>query len=215
MLAAMAFVIVLFPASVAHATDDPATAATTVAPEPEPTTPPDGGESEDGTDESIGTAGVALIVLVGLAVLLVFLAGRGSARSSSVTVTSAAPPPPPPPGPAGPTRQERLRSVYTRGRMILDRFDDREVDRRRSAPRHLADDTRAETERTLSDIYELEADAPTSSERSTLRGLAESINGLDRSVDLVSTGDDVGRLEQARARLQRALEDLADLISRP
>jgi hypothetical protein len=208
----IAFAGWLAPAGPARADDDVATAETTIAPDPGPSDPADGDEAEDDTGEGLGTAGVVLIVVVAVAVLLVFMAGRGSARSSTVTVTSA--PPAPAPRPAGPTRQERLRSVYTRGRAILDRFDDREVERRRSAPRHLADDSRANLDRTLTEIYELEAEAATSSERSLLRSLAESVNGLDRAVDDVLGGDEAGALEGARARLDRSLESLAEHLGR-
>ena len=196
-------------AAPAHAAAQLAT-DTTVA--PEPTEPAEPGGPEDGTEEDTGlsTTGVVLIVLVVVVVLLIFLAGRGSARSSSVTVTSV--PPPPPPAPAS-SRVPALRRVYSNGRTILDRLDDRAIARRSESGRHTADETKSIIESTLADIYGLEADAPTTTERSLLRETAESINALDRAVESAATAAVSTDLEPARTRLAHVLDRLADHIS--
>lgn len=190
--------------------------AETTPPEaPTPPETPEGPGDTETEDSGLDTSGVVLLVLVVGALGFVFLAGRGSGKGSSISV-STAPQVPTPPQSEDP-RLARLRRSYADARMVLDRLDSQEVDRRRSgSTTHEVAEMRRRVGAVFTDLASLEADAPTALERSTLRETADAVSALDRAVDeaaAASSTDSVQTsLDPARGRVERALDRLGDQI---
>jgi hypothetical protein len=196
--------------------------------EPAEPTPPDTEEPEE-DDEGFGASGIALIIVAVVALILIFLAGRGSSRSAApVTVVpqaavppAAQPPPPPTPQPEE-ARRGRLRSAYSATRSVLDRLDTRSVELRVAAAAGDEDaraadrDLRRRIEAALSDLYGLEAEAATASERTVLRETADALNALDRAIGEAAKesapGEAIAAVGSVRDRLDTALDGLAAQI---
>lgn len=117
-----------------------------------------------------------------------------------------------------------MRSAYSAARSVLDRLDSRSVDLRVAAAagdenaRAADRDLRRRIEAALSDLYGLEAEAATASERTVLRETADALNALDRTIDEAareSAPDEaLGAVGPARDRLDTALDGLAAQIRR-
>lgn len=219
LLVGFATVTFLVMASTASAQDTPAPdpaqpepeqPAPTEAPPPEPAPEPTGGEEEadEADDEGLGVPAFAFFLVAAIALLLVFLAGRGSDRGTAVTVSqgpSSAPPPMAPPARDTTT----LRRVYSGARVCLDRLDARAA----GTPVDEAQ-LRRGIEGTLSEIYAAEASA-TGPEQMVLDETAQALNGLDRAVHGMGTGavgSDPQAVAGARQRLVNALNTLAEHV---
>ncbi|MDH5292161.1 MAG: hypothetical protein OEW91_00600, partial [Acidimicrobiia bacterium] len=132
-LSLMIFAVVMSLAPLAAAASGQVSAQESPEEPPAETTPPETAPQPGDTeteDSGLDTSGVVLLVLAIGALGLVFLAGRGSGQGSSIAV-STAPQAQTPPRSEDP-RLTRLRRSYADARMVLDRLDSQEVDRRRS-----------------------------------------------------------------------------------
>ena len=197
----------------------PDTATTVEAPPPTEEAPI--ATTAVGSDEGDGietSSALLLLVAVLIGALIIFLIGRRSSRpTASVPVASAAP------GTVQ-TWQDRSRSVYTEGRWILDNTDRRTVELRAAAlagdPRAVEADRemRRRLEAFMTDIYAIEAEAPTASVRRALRDLGDGARTIDSAVDSLAAAapSDSGASPEAvawsedRRKFEASLDRLAD-----
>ena len=194
---------------------------TTTVEAPPPTEEAPTATTAVGSDEGDGietSSALLLLAAVVIGALIIFLIGR---RSSRPTVST--PVAPVAPG-AAPTWQDRSRSVYTEGRWILDNTDQRTVALRAAA---LAGDPRAvEADREMrrrldafmTDVYAVEAVAPTASVRRALRDLGDGARSLDSAVDSMAaaantasgSSPETAAWSEDRRRFEASLDRLAD-----
>ena len=202
--------------------------STTVAEEPSPTTeaptpetiapettaPATGADQDDAG----GSSTLMLLALIATATLIIFLLGRRSSRSRALV-------PAPSTADGTLTWHDRVRSVYTGARWLLDNTDRPYIETRTTAATGDAQamsavhEVRRRLDWLLNELYEAEADAPTASTRQTLRELGAAARALDNAAESVALAPSVGAglpspewgvWAEARRRLETVLDRLAD-----
>lgn len=218
----------------ADATDAPTTDAPPDTDAPATTS----GNNDDGGGTADDVNWTPIIIVVAIILLLIVLFSmivRGS-RPKTVVVPAAAPQPQAPPGPSAATADwtRRARSAYATTRWIHD-----SADADLAAWKHAElvnpgsitpSDPRFQTWRDLehemssvtSQLYALEADAPSGVARTSARTTGAALRGLTTALDTrIKLGPDASAqaisdagtsLETERGRVSRALDDLADAI---
>jgi len=230
------------PTTEAPAEDPPEAAPEpTEAPAPEPTEAPD-----DGVDSAETTSAILLLALIAIVIIVVIAIARGSKKAPAAAPVGAVAPPAA--SPAVAAWGGRARTAYTNARWLQDNLvDDLAVwrgdtqqdpasvdpDDRRSALWHQIDQRMSAS---VTELYGLEADAPSSAARDSSRDTVDALQSTreafetrasartsrlraaaDTTADAATVEAATNRelaatsdLEQRRGRLARSLDGLAE-----